>query len=514
MPLNWTFTFAANDLPSAYIPSLNLLRTNAQAVDAEVVSARGGSADLAGALSGKAGIAHQHSAADVTSGTLSPARVGTGTPNAGVWLRGDGAWAVLPNAVVAWGAVTGTLSMQIDLQGALDSKAPSVHTHAITALTQSGATAGQVLAWDNALAQWVPISPGSAGAVGWGSVVGTLADQLDLKAALDGKAPTAHTHAPTDITGFGVAGGYLRSSGTAWVRNPGVGWNDLTGVPTTFAPAAHSHDASAIVSGTLSTARIPALPVSQITSGVFSTERLASGAASSSVWLRGDGTWSSLPSSAAPTWGSITGLLSAQIDLQAALNSKASQDHVGAGGTAHAAATTLADGFMSAAQVTKLNGIATGATANSTDAVLLARSNHTGSQAQSTVTNLVTDLAAKATLAANTFSGVQTATDFTSSSDARIKSHIVDMDVALGYLRPVRYFHDETRKIEIGFIAQEVRELYPEAVHQRDDGMLTLAYPRLTAALAAELRELRQVVASQALVIRDFEQRLLALEAR
>lgn len=44
---------------------------------------------------------------------------------------------------------------------------------------------------------------------------------------------------------------------------------------------------------------------------------------------------------------------------------------------------------------TKLSGIATGATANSTDAQLRDRSTHTGSQAESTITNLTTDLAAK-----------------------------------------------------------------------------------------------------------------------
>lgn len=496
MPLNWTFSFTANDTPGVYIPNLNLLRTNAQAVDAEVVAARGAAADLSAALAGKANSAHTHGAADIASGVLAVARLGTGTPSAGVWLRGDGAWAALPPATVAWGGITGSLSAQVDLQAALDAKAGTAHTHAITALTQSGATAGQVLAWDNALGQWVPISPGSAGAVSWGSVVGTLSAQADLQAALDAKAAAAHTHAPTDITGFGVAGGYLRSSGTAWVRTQGVGWNDLTGVPATFTPAAHSHAASDIVSGTLSTARIPGLPASQITSGVFATARLASGAASSAVWLRGDGTWATLPSSAAPSWGSIGGLLSSQTDLQAALDGKAAQSHVGSGGAAHAAATTLADGFMTSAQVTKLNGVAAGATANSADAVLLARANHTGTQPQSTVTNLVIDLAAKATLGANTFTGVQTAPDFTSTSDARLKTDVVDLEPASAALRPVRYRRIDTRAVEIGFIAQEVRELYPEAVIEMPDGTLTLAYPRLTAALAAELIALQQVVAA------------------
>lgn len=60
-------------------------------------------------------------------------------------------------------------------------------------------------------------------------------------------------------------------------------------------------------------------------------------------------------------------------------------------------ATTSVDGFMSATDKTKLNGVATGATANAADATLLDRANHTGSQAISTITNLQTSLDAKVT---------------------------------------------------------------------------------------------------------------------
>lgn len=69
--------------------------------------------------------------------------------------------------------------------------------------------------------------------------------------------------------------------------------------------------------------------------------------------------------------------------------------HVGAGTTAHAAATSLAAGFMTAADKGKLDGIPSNATANSSDATLLARSNHTGSQAISTVSGLQAALDAK-----------------------------------------------------------------------------------------------------------------------
>ncbi len=53
-------------------------------------------------------------------------------------------------------------------------------------------------------------------------------------------------------------------------------------------------------------------------------------------------------------------------------------------------ATTSLKGLQSAADKTKLDGVATGATANSSDAILLARGNHTGTQASTTITGLAT----------------------------------------------------------------------------------------------------------------------------
>lgn len=57
--------------------------------------------------------------------------------------------------------------------------------------------------------------------------------------------------------------------------------------------------------------------------------------------------------------------------------------------------------IFSAAERTKLSGIASGATANSTDATLLNRTNHTGTQAVSTVTGLQTALDGKLAASSN-----------------------------------------------------------------------------------------------------------------
>lgn len=69
--------------------------------------------------------------------------------------------------------------------------------------------------------------------------------------------------------------------------------------------------------------------------------------------------------------------------------------HAVAGGSVHPAATTATAGFQSAADKTKLDGIATGATANATNAFLLDRTNHTGSQAQGTISGLTAALDAR-----------------------------------------------------------------------------------------------------------------------
>jgi hypothetical protein len=70
--------------------------------------------------------------------------------------------------------------------------------------------------------------------------------------------------------------------------------------------------------------------------------------------------------------------------------------------TTVAGATTSLAGVMTGADKTKLNGITTGATANSSDATLLARANHTGTQLASTISNFDTEVANNSAVAANT----------------------------------------------------------------------------------------------------------------
>lgn len=72
-------------------------------------------------------------------------------------------------------------------------------------------------------------------------------------------------------------------------------------------------------------------------------------------------------------------------------NNKLATSHEGVGGAVHANAVAAgAAGFMTGADKTKLDGIAAGSTANSSDATLLARANHTGTQTAATISDFPT----------------------------------------------------------------------------------------------------------------------------
>lgn len=77
----------------------------------------------------------------------------------------------------------------------------------------------------------------------------------------------------------------------------------------------------------------------------------------------------------------------AATDVQSALNELDGDlgSHIGLGGAVHVVATGGAAGFMAAADKTKLDGVASGATANLADATLLDRANHTGTQSIATI---------------------------------------------------------------------------------------------------------------------------------
>lgn len=101
----------------------------------------------------------------------------------------------------------------------------------------------------------------------------------------------------------------------------------------------------------------------------------------------------------------------------------------------------FASGYQgyTSAEAGKLAGIATGATANQTDAYLLNRANHTGTQPQSTITNLTTDLAARLLLSGGTMTGPLTlSADPASALQAATKQYVDGLLLNMGRRSRVR----------------------------------------------------------------------------
>ena len=138
-----------------------------------------------------------------------------------------------------------------------------------------------------------------------------------------------------------------------------------------YAPISHTHAASDVTSGTFPIARLPvaASGVTSSTEVVRADDSRLSDARTPTAHTHpasqiSDSTAAGralLTAADAAAQRSSLGLGSAALS---ATSDFAPASHVGAGGSAHAVATTSTAGFMSAADKAKLDGIASGATAN------------------------------------------------------------------------------------------------------------------------------------------------------
>lgn len=115
-----------------------------------------------------------------------------------------------------------------------------------------------------------------------------------------------------------------------------------------------------------------------------------------------------------------------------------------------------------------------------------------GSMATKSAADYDASIAAKAALSGATFTGVVTAPNFVSSSDARLKSDITSIADALDLisaLRGVRFTMDGSR--QIGVIAQEVEVVLPEVVRSdAQTGQLSVAYGNIVGLLIEAIKEL------------------------
>jgi len=138
-----------------------------------------------------------------------------------------------------------------------------------------------------------------------GNLTGTVAT---ARLPASGVTAGTYTSVTVDATGRVTAG-----------SSPAVAYSSLTGTPATFAPAAHSQAWSTITStpttllgyGITDAANVSHThSAADITSGTIDTDRLGTGTASASTYLRGDRTWAtitsySLPNATASTLGGV-----------------------------------------------------------------------------------------------------------------------------------------------------------------------------------------------------------------
>jgi hypothetical protein len=82
---------------------------------------------------------------------------------------------------------------------------------------------------------------------------------------------------------------------------------------------------------------------------------------------------------------------------------------------------------------------------------------------------------------------------FTETSSRRFKENIVDLEPTaekVEKLRPVRYNKIDSEATEIGLIAEEVAELFPELVTYNEDGQPSgVQYQRLSVILLKTIQE-------------------------
>ncbi len=170
----------------------------------------------------------------------------------------------------------------------------------------------------------------------------------------------------------------------------------------------------------------------------------------------------------------------------------------------HSEATTSAGGFMSSSDKAKLDGIAAGAQVNvatnlgvsggTTAGPIITSS--TGSSvtlpSASTTASGVVTTGAQSWAGAKTFTGVVTAPDFVTTSDARLKTSVTPITDALAKLHclnGVTFQMEGDPRQRIGLLAQEVQAVAPEAVIETE-GVLRLAYGNLIGLLVEAIKDL------------------------
>lgn len=273
-----------------------LVASNAAASHTHAISDVTGLQD---ALDGKAASSHTHDIAD-TIGLQDALDGKSATGHAHAISDVTGLQSALDGKAAS--SHTHTIANITNLQTTLDGKAASSHSHAISDITglQSALDGKSGTNHTHEIADTTGLQSALDGKAA-ASHTHAISDVTNLQSTLNAKAAASHTHTLSDITDAGTAAG--ADTGDFATASHAHAISDITGLQTALngkAASSHTHDIGDIN---------------------------ATGTADSSTFLRGDGAWATPPAAGSPAWGDITGTLSNQTDLQAALDGKSATGH-------------------------------------------------------------------------------------------------------------------------------------------------------------------------------------------